>query len=187
MTETGDGWTDGDVAVPSERGSTRQDDDRDREDGQGDADDPLDVLLELLEDIADAMGLDVEVEVDEEGGLLSGRLEGDDVGPLIGRRGQTIDAIQHLAQRIVFKSSVDSRRIVIDAGGYRERRREVLCREADDAADEALRLGGRVEFEPMPASERRVVHEHLRERGDVATHSEGDEPERYLIVEPLGA
>lgn len=145
----------------------------------------LDALAELLEDIADAIGLDVDVEVDERDSTLNGRIEGEDVGPLIGRRGQTIDAIQHLAQRIVFKTAIEGRRIVVDAGGYRQRRRETLCREADDAAEEALRLGRRVEFEPMPASERRVLHEHLRERGDVATHSEGDEPERYLVVEPL--
>lgn len=149
------------------------------------ADDPLDTLHEVLSEIADALDLDVEIEVEESDGTLNGRLEGEDVGPLIGRRGQTIDAIQHIAQRIVFKSSRDAGRVVVDAGGYRRRRQEALCREGDDAAEEAIRLGGRVEFEPMPASERRVLHEHLRERGDIATHSEGDEPERYLVVEPL--
>jgi spoIIIJ-associated protein len=152
---------------------------------EGPVPDPAGMLLELLGDIADALGLDVEIEVEEDAGVVTARLEGADVGPLIGRRGQTIDAIQHLAQRIVFKSSVDSHRIVVDAGGYRRRREDALCREADDAAEEALRLGGRVEFEAMPAWERRVLHEHLRERGDVTTHSEGDEPGRYLVVEPL--
>lgn len=147
--------------------------------------DPAETLHELLCEIADGLGLDVDVDVEAEDGVLNGRLEGEDVGPLIGRRGQTIDAIQHIAQRIVFKSSRDAGRVVVDAGGYRRRRQEALCREADDAAEEAIRLGGRVEFEPMPASERRVLHEHLRERGDVSTHSEGDEPERYLVVEPL--
>lgn len=145
---------------------------------------PEAALADLLEDVAGAIGLDVDIEVGIEDGAIVGSFEGEDVGPLIGRRGQTIDAIQHLAQRIVFKSPADSQRIVVDAGGYRRRRSEALCEEADDAAEEALRLGGRVEFEPMPASERRVLHEHLRERGDVTTHSKGDEPERYLVVEP---
>jgi spoIIIJ-associated protein len=74
--------------------------------------------------------------------------------------------------------------VEIDADGYRERRAELLRADADDAADEALREGRAVELDPMPASERRIVHEHLRERGGVETHSEGDEPERYLVVTP---
>lgn len=142
-------------------------------------------LRELLEEIADGVGLDVEVTVEEADGELLGRFEGEDVGPLIGRRGQTIDAIQHLAQRIVFKETPAPARVVIDADGYRERRSETLREEADDAADDAIRTGDAVEMEPMPASERRVVHEHLRERGDVSTHSEGEEPERFLVVSPL--
>ncbi|MHB1537649.1 MAG: Jag family protein [Solirubrobacteraceae bacterium] len=153
------------------------------EDAEADASNEA-LLRDLLEDIAGTLGVDADVEVGVQEGAIAGGFEGDDVGPLIGRRGQTIDAIQHLAQRIVFKSATDSQRVIVDAGGYRRRRREVLCGEGDDAAEEAVRLGGRVEFEPMPASERRVLHEHLRERGDVMTHSEGDEPERYLVVEP---
>jgi spoIIIJ-associated protein len=73
----------------------------------------------------------------------------------------------------------------VDADGYRERRAHALREDADDAAEEALRSGRAVELDPMPASERRVVHEHLRDRGDVRTHSEGEEPERYLVVSPL--
>jgi spoIIIJ-associated protein len=73
---------------------------------------------------------------------------------------------------------------VIDANGYRERRAEALRADADEAADEALRLGEPVELDPLPPFERRIVHEYLRDRGDVATHSEGNEPERYLIVTP---
>ena len=76
-------------------------------------------------------------------------------------------------------------RVVIDANGYRERRAEALRAEADDAADEALSSGGPVELDPLPPFERRIVHEYLRERGDVETHSEGNEPERYLVVSPL--
>ncbi|HEY7829145.1 MAG TPA: R3H domain-containing nucleic acid-binding protein [Solirubrobacteraceae bacterium] len=151
-----------------------------------DPSDPLELLGELLEEIVDALGLDVEVDVEETDGVLTGSVAGDDVGLFIGRRGQTIDAVQHLAQRIVFRGGPVKARVVIDADGYRERRAKQLREDADDAADEALRLGSDVELDPMPASERRVVHEHLRERGDVGTHSEGEEPERYLVVSPLG-
>jgi spoIIIJ-associated protein len=149
--------------------------------------DPLDLLEELLEEIADGLGLDAEIAVEESDGVLTGCLEGEDVGLFIGRHGQTIDAVQHLAQRIVFRGGPSKTRIVVDADGYRERRAQLLRDEADDAADEALRLDGPVELDPMPASERRVVHEHLRERGEVQTHSEGEEPERYLVISPLDA
>jgi spoIIIJ-associated protein len=145
---------------------------------------PVDALEDLLEEIADGLGLDVDVEVDEEAGVLNGRLKGEDVGLFIGRHGQTIDAVQHLAQRIVFPDGPADVRIVIDANGYRERRAEALRSDADEAADEALRLGEPVELAPLPPFERRIVHEYLRERGDVETHSEGNEPERFLIVTP---
>ena len=146
--------------------------------------DPLDVLGDLLEEIAEALGLDVEVELEETDGVLTGTFNGEGVGLLIGRRGQTIDAVQHLAQRIVFHEGPSPVRVVIDADGYRARRAESLRAEAEDAAEEALRLDRPVELEPMPASERRIVHEHLRELGGVETHSEGTEPARYLVVSP---
>jgi spoIIIJ-associated protein len=143
---------------------------------------PAATLEELLEEIADGLGLDVDVEVEETDDALIGRLEGDDVGLFIGRRGQTIDAVQHLAQRIVFPDGPSDVRVVIDADGYRERREQLLRADADDAAEEALRSGHAVELDPMPPSERRVIHEHLRDRDGVSTHSEGDEPDRYIVV-----
>jgi spoIIIJ-associated protein len=151
-----------------------------------DEDDPAAVLEDLLAEIADGLGLDVEVEVEEADGELRGCLRGEDVGLFIGRRGQTIDAVQHLAQRIVFPGGPSEVRVVIDADGYRERRAQTLRADADGAAEEVLRSGQPVELDPMPASERRIVHEHLRDRGDVQTHSEGEEPERRLVVSPLG-
>jgi spoIIIJ-associated protein len=149
--------------------------------------DPVAVLRELLEEIVDSMGLDVDVRIEQSDGVLTGSIEGDDVGLFIGRRGQTIDAVQHLAQRIVFRGGAAESRVVIDADGYRERRAETLRSIALDAAEESLRTGEAVELDPMPASERRIVHEYLRERATVETHSEGQEPERYLIVEPAEA
>jgi spoIIIJ-associated protein len=150
-----------------------------------DQEDPSELLSEVLTEVVDALGLECEVSVEAGDGLLQGIIEGDDVGLLIGRRGQTIDAVQHLAQRIVFQGGESGTRVVIDVDGYRERRTRVLREDADDAAEEVLRSGEAVELAPMPSSERRVVHEHLRERGDVRTHSEGEEPERYLVVSPL--
>ncbi len=157
------------------------------EDGvwEGEELDPVETLEDLLEEIAEGLRLDVEVEVDEGDGVLTGRLEGEDLGLFIGRRGQTIDAVQHLAQRIVFPEGPSPVRVVIDADGYRERRAEALRADADEAVAEVLQSGQPVELDPMPSWERRIVHEHLRDHGGVATHSEGDEPDRYLVVSPI--
>jgi len=146
---------------------------------------PVAALEELLEEVADGLGLDVVVDVQEDEGVLRGSLHGEDVGLFIGRRGQTIDAVQHLAQRIVFPEGPSPVRVVVDADGYRERRVETLQGDAERAAEEVERSGEPVELQPMPASERRIVHEYLRERGGVETHSEGDEPERRLVVSPV--
>jgi spoIIIJ-associated protein len=146
-----------------------------------------DAVHDLLDLIADALGLDAEVEVTTEGDTVTGTLVGDDLGLFIGRHGQTIDAVQHLAQRIVFKGAPSDVRVVIDAAGYRDRRATALRRQADEAADEALRYARPVALDAMVASERRLVHEHLRERGEVETYSEGNEPDRHLVVAPASA
>lgn len=140
---------------------------------------------DLLELLVEALDLEAEVVVTADDDVVTGTLVGDDLGLFIGRHGQTIDAVQHLAQRIVFHGRPSDLRIVIDAAGYRDRRASALRRQADDAADEALRFGRPVALDAMVASERKLVHEHLRDRGDVETHSEGDEPERHLVVSPL--
>ncbi|HEY5199169.1 MAG TPA: R3H domain-containing nucleic acid-binding protein [Solirubrobacteraceae bacterium] len=144
--------------------------------------DPAEELEDLLETLVEAMDLDARVVVVEGDGLLSGTLEGSDLGRFIGRRGQTIEAVQHLAQRMVLRRGPGGPRVVIDAAGYRERREIALRGQAEDAASAATRTGAAVELEPMSAAERRFVHEFLRERGGVDTHSEGDEPERRLVV-----
>ncbi len=147
--------------------------------------DSADLLQELLEEVVEALDLDAEVEVVVEEEALTGIVHGEDVGLFIGRHGQTIDAIQHLAQRVIL-ADYDGRgpRVTVDAAGYRARREEALQRQGDEAADQAVRGGRPVRLEAMNAAERRLVHEYLRDRGDVETHSEGDEPHRRLVVEP---
>ncbi|HEX4188274.1 MAG TPA: R3H domain-containing nucleic acid-binding protein [Solirubrobacteraceae bacterium] len=147
---------------------------------------PVEALEELLDEIVDGLGLDVEIEVEEAADVLTGRLTGEDLGLFIGRHGQTIEAVQHLAQRIIFPDGPSPVRVMIDANGYRDRRAAALRAEADDAADEVVRTGEPIELDPLPPLERRVVHEYLRGRGDVETHSEGNEPERYLVISPAG-
>jgi len=145
-------------------------------------------LRELLEKIVEALQVDGEVSVEASDEEILGNVEGDDLAVFIGRHGQTIEAIQHLAQRILLADVTpdDPRpRIVVDAGGYRERRRDALTKEADQAAIDVEQYGRAVALDAMTASERKVVHEYLRERGGVQTHSEGDEPDRHLVISPL--
>ena len=146
-----------------------------------------DALRKLLDTVVEALDLDADVEIDDDGETLTGRLDGEDLGLFIGRHGSTIEAVQHLAQRIAGGDGPARRRIVVDAAGYRERRAQVLERQADEAADRAVSSGRPVALDDMTSSERRVVHEYLRDRGDVETHSEGDEPHRHLVVTPGSA
>ena len=150
--------------------------------------DPIDAVEELLEEVVRGLGLDATVDMADDGETLTGTVHGDDLGLFIGRHGQTIDAVQHLAQRIAgARGGTDGRRIVIDAEGYRERRETMLQRQADHAVDDALRTGRPVALDAMTASERRLVHEYLRDHGGVETYSEGDEPNRQLVVAPRDA
>ena len=146
---------------------------------------PVEAVEELLEEIVRGLGLDATVEVLDDGETVTGTVHGEDLGLFIGRHGQTIDAVQHLAQRVAGARAGEGRRIVIDAEGYRERREGMLQRQADQAVGDALRSGRPVALDAMTASERRLVHEYLRDHGQVQTYSEGDEPDRHLVVAPL--
>ena len=125
------------------------------------------------------------LQIHDDGERITVDIDGEDLGRVIGRQGQTLDAIQHLAYRAASLEQDDRRRVEVDAGGWRERRSLELIEIADDAADRAVESGESVSLPPMSASERRTVHEYLREREDVDTSSEGREPERHLVVEPL--
>ena len=116
---------------------------------------------------------------------LNAEFVGEDLGLLIGHHGQTIDAIQHLAYRIAFRRRGEPLRVVVDAAGYRERRAVALRAAADQAAEAAMHDRRPVALEAMTAQERKVVHEHLKGRHDVETYSEGQEPDRHLVVAPL--
>ena len=144
------------------------------------------LVEELLERIVEALGLNATIEVVSDGETITGTVHGTDLGLFIGRHGQTIEAVQHLAYRIaVHRGEGERKRIVIDAEGYRARREEALHRQADQAADDAVRYKRPVALDAMTASERKLVHEYLRDRDDVETYSEGEEPDRHLVVAPL--
>jgi spoIIIJ-associated protein len=146
---------------------------------------PAERVRAILERVVDALEVDADVEVDEDSEQIVGRVDGEDVGLVIGRRGQTIDAIQLLCYRAAFRGLQDRKRVVVDAAGYRERRQLAIEGQADRAAERALQTGKEIELEPMSATERRVVHQHLKDRAGLETFSEGDDPERCVIVAPL--
>lgn len=149
-------------------------------------DEPLERVRELVEGVLDELDLEGEVDVREEEELIVASVEGDeDYGLLIGKHGQTIDALQLLCYQAAFRGMRERKRVVVDAAGYRERRREALASRADRAAEQALSDSRKVAMEPMSAQERRVVHERLKERAGVETYSEGDEPNRCVVVAPL--
>jgi spoIIIJ-associated protein len=143
-------------------------------------------IRDLVATVCDGIGIEgFSVEVSEGDEELRATVDGEDLGLLIGKHGTTIDALQHLALRAAFRGEPDHRRVVVDAAGYRDRREAALHRAADRAVTEALDYGRAVELEPMRPAERKIVHLYLRERTEVETHSEGDEPERRLVVTPL--
>jgi spoIIIJ-associated protein len=148
--------------------------------------DPADRVIAIVDRVLDELDLNAEVEVSEDDDEIVAEIEGgDDLGILIGRRGQTLDALQLICYRAAFQGRSDRKRVTVDAAGYRERRRDLLAEEAEIAAARALRNREPVRLEPMSASERRMVHDVLKDRSDVETFSEGDDPERRVVVAPL--
>jgi spoIIIJ-associated protein len=146
---------------------------------------PAERVRDLLQHVSAALELDAEVEIVEDGDHIRGVLHGEDMGLFIGRHGQTIDAVQHLAFKVAARGESPAPKVEVDAAGYRDRRRQALERQADQAAADAVRSSRPVALDAMSATERKVVHEYLKDRGDVETYSEGTEPDRHLVVAPL--
>ena len=142
-------------------------------------------LREVVERIAYEIGVRCEVEIEESDEEIRVVCAGDELGMLIGRHGQTIDAIQYLANAIVFRGRYEERKpLVVDAAGYRERRQATLDALAVRLAEQAAATGQRVELEPMTAVERKIVHEKLKDDPEVETTSEGTEPNRFVVIHP---
>jgi spoIIIJ-associated protein len=139
----------------------------------------------LLARVLVALGVDGRVDVREDDETITLTCSGADVALLIGRHGQTIDAVQYLMNAISHRAYGDERKeVVVDAAGYRERRRATLESLAVRTAQQVQTSGERVELDPMTAVERKVVHLKLKEIEGVETSSEGTEPNRYVVVLP---
>lgn len=178
---------DGDAEGAGERVRVRAEADLERWRSRGEAlpEEPVERVRQLVVRVVSALELRASVDVEESDDEIRATINGEDLGLLIGRHGSTIDALQHLATRAAFRGIVERKRVVVDAAGYRERRDAQLRRAADRAAEDAVSFRRAVELEPMSAPERKAVHQYLTQRTDVETHSEGDEPERRLVVSPV--
>jgi spoIIIJ-associated protein len=137
----------------------------------------------MLTHVTTALGIRCRIAISEDDSGLTATCSGGELGLLIGKHGATIDAVQLLAGAIAARSEDERVNVVIDAAGYRDRRRRTLEAVAVRSAEEALRTGARVELEPMSAAERRLVHERLKDYDGVCTASEGEEPNRHVVVE----
>jgi spoIIIJ-associated protein len=138
---------------------------------------------EFVERIASAIGAAVTVAATERDGVVTVTCSGEDLGLFIGKHGQTIDAIQYLANAVV-RAEGDEHQIVVDAAGYRARRAASLESVASRSARLATTTQSAVELEPMTPVERKIVHEALKDDPEVETQSEGSEPNRYVVVLP---
>jgi spoIIIJ-associated protein len=142
-------------------------------------------VRELVDRIVKAVGASARIEIEEDDETITATLSGRDLGLLIGKHGQTIDAIQYVTNAIVVRSQGEERKsVVVDASGYRDRRRSALHALAMRSAEQAASSGSAVELEPMTAVERKIVHERLKEFPGVTTRSEGTEPNRFIVIEP---
>ena len=145
-----------------------------------------DNVKEFLNAVFSAMQMEVEllIKVDEEDKSIDIELKGDNMGILIGKRGQTLDSLQYLTSLAVNKNLEDYYKVKVDTEDYRKRRRETLENLAKNIAYKVKRTRRSVNLEPMNPFERRIIHSTLQNDKYVTTHSEGEEPYRHVVVEP---
>lgn len=142
-------------------------------------------VLEFAQGFAETTGLDVTAEItrDEPEGVLIG-FQGTDAKQLIGRGGQVLDALQVIAINSIMGQGRGRLRVTFDADGYRLRREKMLTDMANELADQVASTGQEAVLDPLPPLERRIVHQVLTERTDIQTYSEGEEPNRYIVIAP---
>jgi len=153
---------------------------------QEDYADPIESTVQYLTDIAKALGInDLKIETETEGKTILFKLESEKAALLIGKHGSNLNALQQLTQLVVSKNAKSYVTVSLDVENYRERRQIALEQLAERMADKAIRTGKKVALEPMPSYERKIIHNALANRLDVETYSEGVEPNRHLVIEPV--
>ncbi|WP_211750023.1 RNA-binding cell elongation regulator Jag/EloR [Paenibacillus sp. Marseille-Q4541] len=144
--------------------------------------DPYVEASDFVKEVAAGMGLEVEIEIKKSRDGKIFNITGEDLGLIIGRRGQTLDALQYLTNIVANKNSSSFVRIILDAENFRLRRRKTLEELADRLASQVIRTGKEVVLEPMPSQERKVIHAKLQHHRQVNTISRGEEPNRRVVI-----
>lgn len=146
--------------------------------------DPVEEGLEFLQSVLKESGINVSVKLEQRQDEVCFQLKGEEVGIFIGRRGQTLDALQLLASTVVNRYSDQYIRVVLDAENFRERRKKTLEQLALRLADKVMATGKETILEPMNAKERRIIHAKLQNHPKVCTYSKGVEPNRRIVIGP---
>mgnify|MGYP001243166135 CR=1 FL=1 len=146
--------------------------------------DPIDEAVKWIKEVTSNMNVGVEIEPVVHDKHVTFNLSGDDIALLIGKRGQTLNALQYLVHLMLNNMSDSYYTVTLDAEGYRKRRHETLESLAKKMANKALRTKSKVVLEPMPAFERKIIHNVLQDIPEVSTHSEGVEPHRHIVIQP---
>lgn len=136
----------------------------------------------FLDDVFFAMGMKVDLEFEREGKVMKINLIGDNLGIIIGKRGDTLDSLEHLTNLCVNKGDVDYVKVVLDVENYRARREQTLIKLAKNLASTVVRTGKKITLEPMRSNERRIIHAILQSSNDVETYSVGEEPNRKVVI-----
>lgn len=146
--------------------------------------DPIKETENFLKEVTRNMNVNVEITTTVEENHVTFQMDGENIAILIGKRGQTLNALQYLAHLAINKQKETYYTVTLDAEGYRERRRETLESLAHKMADKAKRLNKKVALEPMPAFERKIIHSALQESDGITTYSDGQEPHRHIVIKP---
>ncbi|WP_284140665.1 MULTISPECIES: RNA-binding cell elongation regulator Jag/EloR [unclassified Virgibacillus] len=145
---------------------------------------PIEEAEKYLKEVIRNMGVEAEITGSIEGNHITFDVTGEKIALLIGKRGQTLNALQYLTHLVINKDKKQYYTVTVDAEGYRARRKETLETLAIRMAEKALHLQKVVELEPMPAYERKIIHSVLQTRDDVSTYSDGVEPHRHIVIKP---
>lgn len=143
---------------------------------------PEDRARDFLEDVFTAMGMRVNIEIEHIEKIMKITLSGENMGIIIGKHGDTLDALEHLVSLTVNRGDGDYVKVVLDTENYREKRRATLVRLAENLAASAVKNKKKITLEPMNAGERRIIHSTLQNNPDVDTYSIGEEPYRRLVI-----
>jgi len=145
---------------------------------------PIEEAEKFLKEVTQHMNIKVLVTSKVDGNHVTFEFKGEKIALLIGKRGQTLNALQFLTQLVINRLSDQYFHVMLDAEGYRERRKRTLEALALRVADRAKRLNKRISLEPMPAFERKIIHSALQDREYVTTYSNGTEPHRHIVIKP---